>query len=62
MIWIVFGATQSDLAASNKVLRVGLSGPIEMNEFWSTESMGVEVLPCLCEAEKLVKQSDKKQN
>ena len=51
--WIVFGATQSDLAASNKVLRVGLSGPIEMNEFWSTESMGVEVQPCLCEAEKL---------
>ena len=51
--WIVLGATQSDLAASNKVLRVGLSDPIEMNEFWSTESMGVEVQPCLCEAEKL---------
>jgi hypothetical protein len=51
--WIVFGATQSDPAVSNKVLRVGLSGPIEMNEFWSTESMGVEVQSCSCEGEKL---------
>ena len=51
--WLVFGATQSNPAAVNKVLRVGASVPVEMTEFWSTESMGVEIQPCLCEAEKL---------
>ena len=51
--WLVFGATQSNPAAVNKVLRVGVSTPVAMNEFWSTESMGVQIEPCLCEAEKL---------
>ena len=51
--WLVSGATQNNPAAVNKVLRVGLSVPVEMTEFWSTESMGVAIQPCLCEAEKL---------
>ena len=51
--WLVFCATQSNPAAVNKVLRVGVSVPVEMNEFWSTESMSVAIQPCLCEAEKL---------
>ena len=51
--WLVFGATQGSVAEVNKVLRVGVSAPVEMNEFWSTESMGVEIKPCTCEAEKL---------
>ena len=51
--WLVFGATQGGVAAVNKVLRVGVSAPVELNEFWSTESMGVEIKPCMCEAEKL---------
>ena len=37
--WLVFGATHSKPAAVNKVLKVGVSTPVEMNEFWSTESM-----------------------
>ena len=51
--WLVSGATQNNPAAVNKVLPVGLSVPVEMTEFWSTESMGVAIHPCLCEAEKL---------
>ena len=51
--WLVFGATQRNPAAVNKVLCVGVSAPVEMTEFWSTESMGVAIQPCLCEAEKL---------
>ena len=51
--WLVFGATHSKPAAVNKVLKVGVSTPVEMNEFWSTESMGVEVRPCRCDGEKL---------
>ena len=47
------GATQNNPAAVNKVLRVSVSVPVEMTEFWSTESMGVAIQPCLCEAEKL---------
>ena len=50
---INYGATQGGVAAVNKVLRVGVSAPVEMNEFWSTESMGVEIKPCMCEVEKL---------
>ena len=33
--WLVFSATQSNTAAVNKVLRVGVSVPVEMTEFWS---------------------------
>ena len=51
--WLVSGATQNNPAAVNKVLRVSVSVPVEMTEFWSTESMGVAIQPCLCEAEKL---------
>ena len=29
--WLVFGATQGSVAAVNKVLRVGVSAPVEMN-------------------------------
>ena len=51
--WLVFGATLGSAAVVNKVFRVGVSVPVEMNEFWSTESMGVEIKPCMCETEKL---------
>ena len=51
--WLVSGATRKNPAAVNKVLRVSVSVPVEMNEFLSTESMGVSIQPCLCEAEKL---------
>ena len=41
--WLVFGATLGSAAVVNKVFRVGVSVSVEMNEFWSTESMGVEI-------------------
>ncbi|XP_028412195.1 uncharacterized protein LOC114535018 [Dendronephthya gigantea] len=51
--WLIFGAAQRCPAPVNKVLNVGVFKPIEMNEFWSTESMGVEIKPCLCDGEKM---------
>lgn len=51
--WLVFGATPSNKQEKVKVLFVRSSTPVDMSEFWSTESMGVEVKPCRCEANKL---------
>jgi len=35
------------------VYHIKLEAPIDLAAFWSTESMGVVVKPCTCEAEKL---------
>lgn len=53
--WLVFGATPGKQAGVSKVLHVGIpvSAPVEMSDFWSTESMGVEVKPCLCKPGRL---------
>ena len=45
--WLVFVATQSNPEAVKKMLRVDVSVPVGMNEFWSTESMSVAIQPCL---------------
>ena len=37
----------------HQVLNLELSVPINMVDFWSTETMGVAVKPCNCETDKL---------
>ena len=37
----------------NKVYHVKFSSPVDITDFWKTESMGVDVSPCVCEADKL---------
>ena len=50
---MVFGATPRGHAHVHQVLNVRLSAPIDMADFWSTETMGVAVKPCSCETDKL---------
>lgn len=51
--WVVFGAKPREHAHVHHVLNVKLSAPIDITDFWSTESMGVAMKPCDCEADKL---------
>ena len=38
---------------SGRVYHVRFAAPVEMSDFWKTEATGVEVKPCVCEADKL---------
>ena len=51
--WVVFGSTPGETNRVNKIFCVKFSKPVDLTDFWTTESMGVEVKPCLCEPEKL---------
>ena len=50
--WVVFGAIPGQ-SASTHVYHIKLEAPVDLAAFWSTESMGVVVKACTCEAEKL---------
>ncbi|XP_028399264.1 uncharacterized protein LOC114522722 [Dendronephthya gigantea] len=50
--WVVFGAT-SEKCDVSQVYHVKCSNPIDMTDFWTTESMGVEGNMCSCESKKL---------
>ena len=51
--WVIFGATFGERLGTSKVNHVTFATPVDMSEFWSTESMGVSVKPCSCKPEKL---------
>ena len=52
--WVIFGTNSDDaLPEADKVLHVRLAEPIDLTDFWKTESMGVSVSPCTCEAAKM---------
>ena len=52
--WVVFGATSDErLENVSQVFHVKCSNPIDMSDFWTTESMGVEGKMCSCETKKL---------
>ena len=38
--------------SNGHIYHVRFATPIEMSDFWKTEAMGVEVKPCVCEADK----------
>ena len=52
--WLIFGAMPG-YKQEVSVLHVSFAAQVDMNDFWSTESMGVQVDHCTCEAEKLSK-------
>jgi hypothetical protein len=35
------------------VLHVKVTSPVDLSDFWTTEAMGVQVDPCVCDANKL---------
>ncbi|XP_028415610.1 uncharacterized protein LOC114538968 [Dendronephthya gigantea] len=51
--WVVFGATSEKSDNVNQVFHIKCSNPIDMSDFWTTESMGVEGKTCSCESKKL---------
>ena len=53
--WVLFGNKSGAATAreSTRVLHVKYTAPIDLSEFWKTESVGVLVKPCVCEADKL---------
>ena len=52
--WVVFGSNSEDsLLEGKQVFHVRLADPIDLIEFWKTESMGVAVSPCTCEVAKM---------
>jgi hypothetical protein len=51
--WVIFGATSSQQLETSRANHVKFATPVDMTEFWSTESMEVSVKPCFCEPEKL---------
>ena len=52
--WVVFGVkSQGSSAETKPVLHVRFAPPVDISEFWKTETMGVSVSPCTCEAAKM---------
>ena len=49
--WVIFGSNSDGAQPETKqVLHVRLAEPVDLTEFWKTESMGVSVSPCTCKA------------
>ena len=51
--WVVFGGEQRNEAAPARILHVRIAAPVDLTDFWATEAMGVQIEPCMCEADKL---------
>ena len=52
--WVIFGGTVAESkAGASHLYHVRLAEPLDLSAFWRTETMGVEVKPCVCEADKL---------
>lgn len=51
--WVVFGGSSGNVQPASRILFVKYATPVDLSDFWKTESMGVEVRPCVCEADKL---------
>ena len=53
--WVIFGSNAEDVMPEIKqVSLVHLAAPVDLTDFWRTESMGVSVSPCTCESFKNV--------
>ena len=51
--WVVFRGSSTKMDGVNKVFQVSYATPISLSAFWKTEAMGVEVKPCICDADKI---------
>lgn len=52
--WVVFGGNSSlNMEDENHVYHVFYSETVDLSAFWKTEAMGVEVKPCVCDADKI---------
>lgn len=54
LCWVIFGFNAKDVMAEIKqVSLVSLVPPVDLPDFWKTDSMGVSLSPCTCEASRL---------
>ena len=51
--WVVFGGSTETFPSSSRILFVKHSTPVDLTDFWTTETMGVNVKPCVCDTDKL---------
>ena len=52
--WVIFGSTTGELSNTiTTVLHVKYTALVDLSDFGKTETMGVEVKPCTCDADKL---------
>ena len=51
--WVVFAGKAEETPDASAILHVKCASPIDLTDFWTTESMGVPVKSCFCDAEKL---------
>ena len=47
--WVVFGLSPQDKTQPSTILHVQIAKPVDLTEFWSTETMGVRNGDCQCE-------------
>jgi len=50
---VVFGGTLQDTQEASQILHVKYTTPVDLSDFWTTETMRVAVTPCLCATDKL---------
>ena len=50
--WVVFGTTGHQKSTNSCVFNVAVA-EVDLSDFWTTESMGVAVKPCICDVDKL---------
>ena len=53
--WVVFGGSTETFPTSSRILFVKHSTPVDLTDFWTTETMGVKVKPCVCDADEMSK-------
>ena len=58
--WVVFGGTPGSANGNGHVCLVRYAVPVDLTDFWSTETMGVQVKPCVCEADNMT-QADREE-
>ena len=52
--WVFFGSSPGSVEGDvTRVLHVKYDVPVNLTDFWTTETMGVAVKPCVCGADKL---------
>ncbi len=58
--WVAFGADEEPTqSSSHQVMNVRLATPVDLTEFWKTESMGVSISPCQCPPNKMTPEEQK---
>ena len=51
--WVIFGSRPGKKLDAMHILHVKYAVPVDLTDFWTTESMGVNVKGCVCSTDKL---------